>query len=95
MSTLSTKLVTQYGKSFVEANLYRMKRFATVLPDVNAISNFASFLSWSHFCEIMRIKDEGARMFYAKDAVERQSGIRELRYTIARKLYERTEIANT
>ena len=95
LSTVSTKLVTQYGKSFVEANLYRMKRFATVFSDVNVISDFAPFLSWSHFCEIMRIKDEEARLFYAKDAVERQSGIRELRQTIARKAYERTEIANT
>ena len=94
LSTVSTKLVAQYGKSFEEANLYRMKRFATVFSDLNAIADFASFLSWSHFCEIMRIKDPQARLFYAKDAVERQSGIRELRRTIARKAYERTEIAN-
>lgn len=95
LSTVSTKLATQYGKSFVEANLYRMKRFAVVFSDINAIVDFIPFLSWSHFCEIMRIKDEQARLFYAKDAVERQSGIRELRQTIARKAYERTEIANT
>jgi predicted nuclease of restriction endonuclease-like (RecB) superfamily len=95
LSTLSTKLVAQYGKSFVEANLYRMKRFATVFPDINTIADFAHSLSWSHFCEIMRIKDEQARLYYAKDAVERQSGIRDLRQTIARKAYERTEIANT
>jgi predicted nuclease of restriction endonuclease-like (RecB) superfamily len=95
LSTVSTKLVTQYGKSFVEANLYRMKRFATVFSDTNVIADFVPFLSWSHFCEIMRIKEEPARLFYAKYAVERQSGIRELRQTIARKAYERTEIANT
>jgi predicted nuclease of restriction endonuclease-like (RecB) superfamily len=71
-----------------------MKRFATVFPDINAIADFVPFLSWSHFCEIMRIKDEQARLFYAQNAVERQSGIRELRQTIARKAYERTEIAN-
>jgi len=94
LSTVSTKLVALYGKSFVEANLYRMKRFAAVFPDLNTIADFVPFLSWSHFCEIMRIKDEQARLFYAKDAVERQSGIRELRHTIARKAYERTEIAN-
>ncbi|GHT79102.1 hypothetical protein AGMMS50262_22430 [Bacteroidia bacterium] len=37
------------------------------------LSDFAPFLSWSHFCKIMQIKDEQARLFYAKDAVERQS----------------------
>ena len=94
LSTVSTKLVAQYGKSFVEANLYRMKRFAAVFPEIDAISNFTPFLSWSHFCEIMRIKDEQARLFYSQDAVTRQLGIRELRQTIARKTYERTEIAN-
>jgi len=95
LSTVSTKLVTQYGKSFVEANLYRMKRFATVFEDTNVIIDFVPFLSLSHFCEIMRIKDEKARLFYANDAVKKQSGIRELRQTIERKAYERTEIANT
>jgi hypothetical protein len=79
LSTVSTKLVEKYGKSFVEANLYRMKRFASIFPDISAIIDFTPFLSCSHFCEIMRIKNEQARFFYAKDAVERQSGIRELR----------------
>lgn len=43
LSTVSTKLATQYGKSFVEANLYRMKRFAVVFPDINAIVDFIPF----------------------------------------------------
>jgi len=95
LSTVSTKLVANYGKPFVEANLYRMKRFATVFSDLNTIADFIPFLSWSHFCEIMRIKDEQARLFYAEDAAERQFGIRELRQQIARKPFERQEIANT
>ena len=49
LSTVSTKLVTNYGTPFVEANLYRMKRFATVFNDINTIADFVSFLSWSHF----------------------------------------------
>jgi len=95
LSTVSTKLVENYGNSFVEANLYRMKRFATVFGDIEAIVNFIPFLSWSHFCEIMRIKDKQARLYYTKDAAERQLGIRELRQQIARKPFERQEIANT
>jgi predicted nuclease of restriction endonuclease-like (RecB) superfamily len=95
LSTVSTKLVANYGNAFVEANLYRMKRFATVFTDINSIADFIPFLSWSHFCEIMRIKDEQARLFYAKDAAQRQLGIRDLRQQIARKPFERQEIANT
>ncbi len=37
LPTVSTKLVNQYGKSFVEAYLYLMKRFATVFSDVSLI----------------------------------------------------------
>jgi len=95
LSTVSTKLVANYGNSFVEANLYRMKRFSAVFSDIQSIADFVPFLSWSHFCEIMRIKDEQARLHYAKDATERQLGIRELRKQIARKPFERQEIANT
>ena len=94
LSTVSTKLAANYGSPFVEANLYRMKRFATVFSDITLIADFLPFLSWSHFCEIMRIKDEQARLYYAKDAAERRLGIRELRQQIARKPFERQEIAN-
>jgi len=34
-------------------------------------------------------------MYYAKDALERNYGVRELRHQISRKAYERREIANT
>jgi len=95
LSTVSTKLVAMYGNSFEEANLYRMKRFATVFADIDNIAEFVPFLSWSHFCELMRIKDEQARLFYAKDASQRLLGIRELRKQISRKPFERQEIANT
>jgi hypothetical protein len=84
LSTVSTKLVETYGNAFVEANLYRMKRFATVFADVNSIADFIPFLSWSHFCEIMRIKDPQARLFYAKDAAQRQLGVRDLRHFSSR-----------
>jgi predicted nuclease of restriction endonuclease-like (RecB) superfamily len=95
LSTVSTKLVEKYGNPFVEANLYRMKRFATIFPDIDSITDYIPFLSWSHFCELMRIKDGQARLFYAKDAAQRLLGVRELRQQIARKPFERQEIANT
>ena len=95
LSTVSTKLVKEYGKNFAEINMYRMKRFADVFQDTNLVKELAPFLSWSHFCEIMRIKNEQARIYYAKDAAERRLGIRDLRLQISRKAYERQEIANS
>ncbi|MCL2765915.1 MAG: PDDEXK nuclease domain-containing protein [Treponema sp.] len=94
-STLSRKLAEKYGKSFQEENLYRMTQFANVFTDAKTVKDLLMCLSWSHICELIRIKDETARVFYAKDAVLRQLGVRELRNQISRKAFERTEIANT
>jgi hypothetical protein len=94
-STLSRKLVEKYGKSFQEENLYRMAQFANVFSDVKIIKKLLMGLSWSHICELIRIKNEKARVFYAKDAAVRLLGVRELRNQISRKTFERTEIANT
>jgi predicted nuclease of restriction endonuclease-like (RecB) superfamily len=88
-------LVSAYGNSFSAANLYRMMKLAEIYEDFSVIEDWACFLSWSHFCEIMRVKNTKARAFYAKDAVKRRLGIRALRKQISRKAYERKEIANT
>ncbi|MDR0322800.1 MAG: PDDEXK nuclease domain-containing protein [Treponema sp.] len=94
-STLSRKLATQYGKSFQEENLYRMTQFANMFTDTVIVKGLLIGLSWSHVCELIRIKNEKARIFYAKDATARHLGVREIRSQIARKAFERTEIANT
>ena len=59
------------------------------------VTELASQLSWSHFIEILPIKSNDARLFYAKDSVERRLGTKELRRQISRKAFERREIANT
>jgi predicted nuclease of restriction endonuclease-like (RecB) superfamily len=94
-STLSRKLVERYGKTFERENLYRMSQFASVFYDPEVVATLAMQLSWSHFCELIRLKTEEARFYYANDAIARQLGVRELRHQIARKAYERREIANS
>ena len=93
-STLSRKLVERYGNTFQIENLYRMVQFSEVFSDHATLEEFVGALSWSHFCELIRIKNADARAFYARDAIIRQLGIRELRRQIYRKAYERTEVAN-
>jgi predicted nuclease of restriction endonuclease-like (RecB) superfamily len=94
-AALSQKLVARYGKSFSEQNLYRMTRFAELFADAEILSPLATKLSWTHFCELIRIKTPEARLFYAEDAAARSYGAKELRHQISRKAYERREIANT
>ena len=52
-------------------------------------------LSWSHFRELIRIKTDEARIFYADDATDRPLGVRGWIKQISRKAYERREIADT
>ncbi|MDR2717364.1 MAG: PDDEXK nuclease domain-containing protein [Treponema sp.] len=94
-STLSRKLAEKYGKSFETENLYRMCQFAKVFSEIKIVSQLAAQLTWSHFCELIRIETEKARMYYAKDATARHLGVRELRNQISRKAYERRKIANS
>jgi predicted nuclease of restriction endonuclease-like (RecB) superfamily len=94
VSTLSTQLTEKYGKNFALRNLRRMMQFADEFPDLEIVSPLATQLSWSHFVELLPLKSEDARLFYAKEAAERHWGKRELRQSIERKEFERSEIVN-
>jgi predicted nuclease of restriction endonuclease-like (RecB) superfamily len=50
-------------------------------------------LSWTHFTELLPVKSQEARLYYANDAFARGYGTKELRRQISRKAYERREIA--
>jgi predicted nuclease of restriction endonuclease-like (RecB) superfamily len=95
LATLSRQLIAKYGNSFELSKLRRMLQFAEVFPNPEILATLSRQLSWSHFKEILPLKSEKARMYYANDAVERNYGVRELRHQISRKAYERREIANT
>jgi len=90
-----TQLVEKYGSSFERTKMTRMIKFAELFPDAEIVATLSQQLSWSHFVEIIPLKTEAARMYYAKDVLERNYGVRELRHQISRRAYERSEIANT
>jgi predicted nuclease of restriction endonuclease-like (RecB) superfamily len=93
--TVSRQIETKYGRSFSDRNLRRMMQFATVFNDFKIVTPLATQLSWSHFIELFPLKTDEARMFYAKKAIEESWGKRTLKQQIARKSFERNEIANT
>jgi len=92
--TLSAQLTKKYSKNFELRNLRRMMQFADQFSDLEIVSPLATQLSWTHFVEHMPLKNEKAREFYIREAAERHWGKRELRHSIERKEFERTEIAN-
>jgi hypothetical protein len=70
VTTLSSKLVSEYGKSFEARNLRRMMQFAEIFPDVEIVVPLARHLSWSHFLILIPIKNKDVRTFYAQKAAD-------------------------
>ena len=80
--------------SFTERNVRRINQFVTDFSDFSIVPPLASQLSWSHFIELFPLKSLEAKLFYAQNSIEQNWGKRELRNQIAKKTFERTEIAN-
>ena len=75
-------------------NLRRMMQFAEQFPDFEIVSRPATQLSWAHVVEVLPLKTPEARLFYLNEAASRRLGRDGLRHLIARKAFERKEIAN-
>jgi hypothetical protein len=64
--TVSQELTAEYGDGFALRSLYRSIRFYESFPDDAIVSALSTQLSWSHFLELLPIKDPLAREFYAE-----------------------------
>ncbi len=92
--TLSAQLQERYGRNFELGNLRRMMQFAEQFPDVQIVATLSRQLSWSHFRELIPLKSQEARQFYAQASATQTLGVRELRKQISTKTFERSSIAN-
>jgi len=95
ITSLSKQLLARYGRGFDAANLRRMIQFAQEYPDEAIVVSLIRQLSWTHILALLPLKTAEARAFYAGEVVTKRLGVRELRSSIARKAYERREIANS
>ena len=93
VSTLSRQLVKEFGNGFSRPNLFRMVRFAEIFPEGKIVSTLSRQLSWSHFVEIIPLKDDLQRNFYAEMCRIERWSVRTLRKKISGMLYERTAIS--
>lgn len=94
ITTLSLELTTKYGRNFEEKNLRRMLQFAKQFNDDKIVVTLSRQLSWSHILILLPLKTPEAKLFYAAKVAAENLGVRELRYRIANKEFERTTIAN-
>lgn len=93
VATLSRQLSLEYGRSFSEKNLRHMMRFAESFPSEEIVSTLSRQLAWSHFLELIYLKDPLAREFYANMCTVEHWSVRTLRDRIGSLLFERTALS--
>lgn len=93
VQTLSAQLTQEFGSGFSRRNLFNMLTFAEVFPDRQMSLTLSTKLSWSHFVEIIRIKDQLKREFYAEMCRVENWSVRTLRSKINGMLFERTALS--
>jgi predicted nuclease of restriction endonuclease-like (RecB) superfamily len=76
LENLSKDLTLRHGKGFSRSNLNYMRLFYLFFPICETLSHK---LSWSHYCELVKIDDELERSFYYQQNLLENWGVRELR----------------
>lgn len=93
VSTVSRQLEARYGRGFDEKSLRHMLRFAEAFPHGEIVSTVSRQLSWSHFKELVYLKESLARDFYLEMCRVERWSVRELRERIDGMLFERTALS--
>lgn len=93
VSTVATQLTELYGKDFSPRNLHRMVQFSQLFPNEEIVSTLSTKLFWSHFMEVLPIKNDIAREFYITLSANERWSVKQLRKEIDGMLFERTAIA--
>ena len=85
------KLVVEVGKKYNRRTLFRMKQFYNMFSD-EKVSQFATRLSWSHYVELLPLKNIDEIRYYINICKERNIGRDLLREKIHNKEYNRLPI---
>ena len=94
VAQVARQLQEEYGKKgFDVKSIRRMMQFATLFPDSQIVAQLARQLYWSHFVEVLPLKDELQREFYITLAASERWGRDRLRKEIDGMLFERTAVS--
>lgn len=86
-------MVPRYGRGFSARNLARMVRFTEVFSNESIVATLSQQLSWSHFRELLPLKQPLQREYYAEMCRIERWSVRTLRDRINSMLYERTALS--
>lgn len=86
----SEKLMIEVGKKYNRRTLYRMKQFYIMFRE-EKVSPTATQLTWSHYIELLPIKNESELYYYLTISIKQHIDVRGLREKIKNKEYERLD----
>ena len=82
------KLVNEVGKKYNLRTLYNMRKFYDIFSN-KKLYTLCSILTWSHYRELLSLKNIDEINYYIKICEQRNFGVRELKKIIKSKEYER------
>ena len=86
----SEKLVVEVVKKYNKRTLFRMRQFYKLIEE-QKVSTVSTQLSWSHYCELLSIKDIDEINYYIITTERYNLSVRELREKIKNKEYQRLD----
>ncbi len=86
----SRRLTNELNKKYNERTLRRMRQFYSIFSQINW-SPSATNLSWSHYSELLSLKDFNEILYYIQICTKYNLSKRQLRERIKNKEYERLD----
>ena len=86
----SKRLVKEVGRKYNKRTLFRMKQFYNAFSD-GKVSTMSTQLSWSHYTELLPIKDFNKLLYYLNVCIDSKIDVRTLRSRIKSNEYERLD----
>ena len=86
----SKRLTIELGIKYTSRTLFRIKQFYELFLN-EKVSTLSTQLTWSHYCELLPIKDINIINYYINVSIKQNLSVRELRNKIKNKEYERLD----
>ena len=93
VAALSRQLTAEFGCGFSAKAIWRMIQFVEFYPDPQIVAALSRQLGWSHVIEILPLKDQLQRDYYAEMCRIERWSVRTLRDKIQSMLFERTALS--
>ena len=91
LETISAELIKEFGKGYSVTALKNMRKFYSIYKNYISQSLTDEFykLTWTHYCELIKIEDEAKREYFEKYAIAENLSVRDLKRQVYSLHYER------